>query len=164
MDGLYIYIVIKSIHTHTLSLSGPTPDSKTNKHRDRHISETNHYRHNHQFLITPPNRTQYCGIQILHYQNAFTSTHNRKKTKKWTSVQQIAQNNNFHLNLIQKLNSQLQRKQTNHDQNNNDKTSPPQKKDNIHILQSSNMESHQYIQTHKRGNILQEYQHHTTTN
>jgi len=43
------------------------------------------------------------------------------KQKEWTLVQQIVQNNNFPLKLIQKPNSQVQRKQTNRDQNNNDK-------------------------------------------
>jgi len=53
----------------------------------------------------------------------------------------------------------VQRKQTNQDQNNNDKINMG----NIYILQSSNTESHQYIRIYKSGNILQEYQHHTTT-
>jgi hypothetical protein len=76
------------------------------------------------------------------------------KQKEWMLIQQIAQNNNFRLKLIQKLKSQVQRKQTNHDQNNNDKNK--KKSGQHHTLRSNNTEGHQYIRTHKRGNILQE--------
>ena len=53
---------------------------------------------------------QNCCFQIPHYQNTLPPINTKEKTKEWTLIQLIAQNNNFPQNLLQKLNHQIQHK------------------------------------------------------